>query len=94
MHQVQFELSDQLYKQVARRAVEAGFKSVEEYAADMLADDLAFDTESFDHLFTAERLTLIDKAEAQIDSGQCMTAKQADLELAMRRTEWRQDNRA
>jgi hypothetical protein len=86
MHQVQLELTDQLYDQAKRRAIEAGFKSVEEYAADVLADDLAVDTENFDHLFTPERLALIDKAEAQIEAGQCMTAKDADVELARRRT--------
>ena len=92
MHQVQLELSDQLYKQAERRAVEAGFKSVEEYAAGVLADDLAADIGNFDHLFTLERLALIDKAEAQINAGRCMTAKEADVELARRRTEWLQSN--
>jgi len=31
---------------------------------------------------------LIDKAEAQINAGQCMSALDADVELARRRTEW------
>ena len=94
MHQVQLELTDLLYEQAKRRAAEAGFKSVGEYAADVLADDLATDAENFDHLFTPQRLALIDRADAQIRAGHCMTAKQADAELAKRRTEWLQSHRA
>jgi hypothetical protein len=94
MHQLQVELTDQLYKQAKLRAVEAGFKSVEAYAAGVLADDLAADTESLDHLFTPERLALIDKAEGQIKAGQCRSAREADVELARRRTEWLQNNPA
>ena len=45
MHQVQ--LSDQVYDQVKRRAEEAGFKSVDEYVADVLVND-AQETEDLD----------------------------------------------
>ena len=76
MHQVQLELTDQLYDQAKRRAVEAGFKSVNEYIADVVSDDLTEQTENFDHLFTPERLAIIDKAAAQIKAGEYQTATQ------------------
>jgi len=47
---------------------------------------------NLDHLFTPERLALIDKAAEQIKVGQFLTSKQADIELAKRRTEWLQSN--
>ena len=74
MHQIRLELTDELSDQAKRRAVEAGFDSVEEYASDLRADDLVEDTENFDHLFTPERIALIDKAEAQIAAGEFKTA--------------------
>lgn len=68
MHEVQVQLSDHLYAQALRRAVEAGFKSVEDYAADVLKNDLD-EGEKFDHLFTAERMSHIDSVLAEVDAG-------------------------
>jgi hypothetical protein len=65
----QVQLTNRVYKQVKRRADEAGFKSVDEYVADVLANDLEDETENLDHLFTPERLAHIDKAAAQIKAG-------------------------
>jgi hypothetical protein len=90
MHQVQ--LNDQLYKEVRRRATEAGFSTVDEYIAEVLSHDLHDDTENLDHLFTPERLAHIDKAEAEIKAGNFYTADQADAELAKRRAEWLRNN--
>ena len=76
MHQVQLELTDQLYNQVMRRAAESGFESIEEYAVGVITDDLADDTENLDHLFTPERLAHIDKAIAQVKAAEFMTSDQ------------------
>jgi len=76
MHQVQLELTDQLYSQVMRRAAESGFESIEEYAVGVITDDLADDTENLDHSFTPERLARIDKAIAQVKAGEFMTSDQ------------------
>jgi hypothetical protein len=88
----QIQLSDQLYQEAQRRAAEAGFASVDEYVADIVSVDLVDDdrggTPDLDHLFTPERLAHIDKAAAQIKSGQFFTSEQADAELAKRRAEW------
>jgi hypothetical protein len=90
MHQVQLELSDALYNQVQLRAAQAGFQSVVDYITDGLTDD----SEDLSHLFTPERLAMIDKAAAQIDAGLFKTAKHADEELARRRNEWLKSNPA
>jgi hypothetical protein len=84
----QVQLNDQLYKDVQRRATEAGFSTVDEYVADVLSFDLHEGTENLEHLFTPQRLAHIDKAEAEIKSGNFFTAEQADAELAKRRAEW------
>lgn len=69
MQFVQLELTDQLYDQAKRRAVEAGFKTVGEYIADVVSDDLAEDTDNLDHLFTPERITHIDSVIAKVKAG-------------------------
>lgn len=90
MHQIQ--LNDQLYQEALRRATEAGFPSVDDYVADVLQHDLHAETESFDHLFTPERIDHIDRAAAEIDAGQGLTPDQVDAELANRRDEWLRQN--
>lgn len=69
MHQVQLELTDQLYDQAKRRAVEAGFKTVGEYLADVVSDYLTEDTENLDHLFTPGRIAHIDSVIAKVKAG-------------------------
>jgi hypothetical protein len=90
MHQIQ--LSDQLYDQAQRRAVEAGFKSIDEYVADVLTEDLCEDMETLDHLFTPERLAHIDKSAAQIKAGQGYTMEEVQEHIAQKRAEWIQEN--
>jgi hypothetical protein len=92
MHQVHLDLNDQLYDLAKRRADEAGFKTVSEFLTDVVSEELTEDSEDLDHLFTPQRIALIDKAAAQIKVGQFLTAKQVDVELAKRRTEWLQNN--
>ena len=69
MHQVQLELTDQLYDQAKRRAIEAGFKTVNEYLTGIVSDDLAADPENFDHVFTPERIAHIEAVRAGIKAG-------------------------
>ena len=69
MHQVQLELTDQLYDQAKRRAIAAGFETVGEYLADVVSDDLAEETENLDHLFTPGRIAHIDRVIAQVNAG-------------------------
>ena len=94
MHEVHLQLSDQVYDRAMRRALEAGFNSVDEFIAEVVTDELVDDSENLDRLFTPERLAMIDAAALQINRGQFLTAQDADVELARRRMEWQQKNRA
>ena len=74
MHQI--HLNDQLYQEAQRRASAAGFLTVDEYVADVVQHDLQEETENFDYLFTPDRLAHADRAAAQIDAGQGISAEQ------------------
>jgi PHD/YefM family antitoxin component YafN of YafNO toxin-antitoxin module len=88
MHQIQ--LADELYQQAERRAGDAGYASVDEYIADVLADYLADGPDDFDRLFTPERLAHIDAELAKVKAGHFLTTEESDAELAKRRAEWLQ----
>jgi hypothetical protein len=72
----QIQLNDQLDQEAEHHASVAGFATVDEYAADVLQEDFHEETESFDHLFTPERLVQIGRAAAQIAAGQRIPAEQ------------------
>ena len=93
MHQVQLQLTDQLYAQAKRRAGEAGFKSVDEYIADVVSDELTEDAENLDHLFTPERIAHIDSVIANVKAGgKTYTVEEADALLAAHREDWIRKN--
>jgi hypothetical protein len=90
MHQV--ELADELYQQAERRATESGYASVDEYIAEVLAQEFMDPPADFDQFFTPERLALIDKEFAKVKAGDFLTAEESDAELARRRAEWLRKN--
>jgi hypothetical protein len=77
----QVELNDKLYEEVRERAGTAGFSSVDAYVTDLLQQELD-SPDDFQHLFTPERLAIIDKAAADIDNGNFFTREQVDAHLA------------
>lgn len=81
----QIQLDDQLFQEAQRRAAEVGFESVDQYVADVLQHDLE-DAENLDHFFTPERLAHIDRAAAQVDAGQGLTAGQVREHFGQKRT--------
>jgi hypothetical protein len=83
------QLNDQVFKVVQQRASDAGYSSVDAYVADVL---VGTDSENIDRLFTPARLAHIDKADADIQSGNGYTTEQAENELAQRRGKWLQAN--
>lgn len=72
----QIQLNDQLYRDAQQRAMTAGFKSVDEYVADVLQQEIGEESESLDHLFMPERLAQIDRAIAQVKAGQGIPVEQ------------------
>jgi hypothetical protein len=87
MHKVQ--LTDQLYKEAQRRALEAGYATVDEYIANMVSNDMHDETENLDHLFTPEVIAHLDKISADIRAGgKTYTMEEVDEYLAEKRHEW------
>ena len=81
-------LSDQLYQEAQRRAAVAGFENVDAYVAYMLSHDFQLADENLDHLFTPERLALIDQAAADVAAGNAFTLDEARASLARTRDAW------
>ena len=67
MHQVHLELTDQAYNQAKLRAASAGFRSVDEYIADVVSNELSEDTAMFDH--QSVRVVLTPNACPGLDHG-------------------------
>ena len=86
MHHIQ--LSDDLFQTTQQRALEFGYANVDEYVAAVLRDDPEL-TPNLDHLFTPERLAIIDRATAEIEAGLGMTQEQVDEALDEQRRAWR-----
>lgn len=81
------QLDDQLFIEAKRRAHEAGFASVDEYVAEVLADDLQQD--NFDHLFTPERLAHLDRISAGIKkAGNSTSIADIRKHFEQKRAEW------
>lgn len=80
----EIHLNQNLYQQAQQRAADLGFSSVDDYVADMLRSDLE-DTETFDHLFTPERMAQIEKARQQVDAGQVYTSEEVWAYLERKR---------
>ena len=91
MHEIQ--LSDQLYSQAQSRAAKAGFKSVDDYVADVVAGDIAAEAENFDSLFTPERLAHIDRVVAKVkEGGKTYSMDEVRDQLAENREKWLKEN--
>ena len=91
MHQIQIQLSDEMYDAAVERASETGCSSVDLYLAKLLAEDVA-DPENYDHIFTPEVLASLDEASAEVRTGKGLTVAQVREDLAKMRTQWLKDN--
>lgn len=81
-------VSDELYRDLERRAAAYGFANVDEYVADVLLGEFHPVSDNLDRFFTPERLKLIDEAAADVDRGNFYTLKQANELLDRAREEW------
>ena len=87
MHQIQFQLNDYQFQSLQMRATASGFESVNEYVVDMIESDL-LGTPNLEHLFTPERMAIIDRAAAELDAGKGVTIEKLDEHLAAVREAW------
>ncbi len=74
-----------------RRAVAAGFSSVDEYVSDVLSHDFQLDDEHLNHFFTPERLALIDQSAADVAAGNVHAMEQVRESLDQTRDAWLRD---
>ena len=88
----QIELNERIFLVAKQRAASAGFATVDEYIADFVVHDSDQNSDDLDHLFTPERLAIIDKTRANIAAGSFHTSEQANAELAKHREEWLRKN--
>lgn len=88
MHQV--HLADQLYQQAQRRAIEAGFTSIDEYVADVIAQDLVLRAENLDHVFTPDVIRELDRAsEVATGGGKTYSSDELKEHFRRRSEAWR-----
>ncbi len=88
MHQV--HLADQLYPEAEQRAHAAGYATVDDYVADVLATDLH--EEDFDHLFTPERIAHLDQISAEVKAGaKTFTSDEVREHFQKKWEEWQED---
>ncbi len=88
MRSLQLQLPDPVYDEVQRAANAAGFADLETYVVDPISQE----TENFDHLFTPERLAIIDRADAEVKAGHFRTMEQYEARLAEMKTAWKKAN--
>ena len=88
----QVSLDDQLYREARERAAKAGFASVDDYVADLVAHDFQLDGVNLDQFFTDERRALIDEAAADVARGNVLNMTQAREALAGTRDAWLRDH--
>jgi hypothetical protein len=87
------QLTDQLYREAQRRASESGFASVEEYIADMVTQDIADDTDNFDHLFTPQVVSELEQISAAAKAGgKTYTSKEVREHFRKKSDEWQAGN--
>ena len=88
MHQIQ--LADQLYEEAQRRAIEAGFTTVDEFVADIVAQELELSAENRDHVFTPEVIRELDRVSRHKAGGKRI-ADEVKEHFRTRSEAWRAD---
>ena len=87
----EIQMNEELFNAAQRRAVESGYANVDEYIADVVAEDLTemgSDDTDLQHLFTPERMAIILAAAEEVKAGKFYTTEQAEVEFAKYREQW------
>ena len=88
MHQV--HLTDENYEKAKVRAVEAGFRTVDDFINRIIGLELSDDPEDLDHLFTPEILAELDRVTSEIDAGgKTYSEEEVSQHLKAFKKEWR-----
>lgn len=87
------QLSDQLYDQARQRASKAGFPTVDEYVADVVASDVSDDLANFSHIFTPEVVAKLEEIDAEMRAGgKTFTSEEVDEFLRRKSEAWREEH--
>lgn len=87
------QLSDQLYRQAEQRASEAGFRSVDEYVAEIVEGDVASSLENCDDFFSSEVTAHLDQIHADIQAGaKTYTQAEVDEHFRQKSQTWRESH--
>ena len=93
MHEIHLQLTEQLYNQAKRWAVEAGFDTVDEYIVDVVSEDAAQETTDLDYRFTPQVMTHLNQIQEAIKAGsKTYSEEELDDSLQDRTREWRESH--
>lgn len=83
------QLDKNVFAAAQQRASEAGYPSVDDFVADVVAQSLCEETERFDHIFTPERTAELEQISAAIKAGaRTYTAAEVEEHFERKRKEW------
>ncbi len=89
MHHI--NITDDLYRDLVRRASATGFPSVDEYAAELLSHD-HLETPNLDAFFTSERLAAVDDALKEAEGGKVKSLDEVMVGIRQRGDKWDRDH--
>ncbi len=93
MFEIHIQLTEQLYHQAKRRAVEAGFASLDEYIAEVVSVDVAQATEDLDHRFTPKVVAHLNQIQEEIKTNaKTYTEEELDDYLQEKTRVWRESH--
>lgn len=90
MHEIHIQLTEHVYNQAKRRAVEAGFSSLDEYILDVVKEDAAQQAQNFDDRFTPKVVAHLNRIQEKIKAGaKTFSEEELDGYLQQKAQEWR-----
>lgn len=93
MRYVTIGLEDRVFEEAERKAKGSGYESVDSFIVEIVLTSINGDQGDYGHLFTPERLAIIEAARAQVASGEFATIDEAAASVAETKRQWLQ-NRA
>ena len=93
MHQIQLQLTDQLYDRARQRAAEAGLANLDEYLVDVVTENLTAETENLDHRFTPNVIAHLNQIQVDIRAGaKTYSESEVDVYLQEKARAWRESH--
>ena len=84
----EIRLSEQLYKEAARRAQAAGYATVDDFVAEQLQGEFSVEQEDLDHHFTPEVLAHLDRISDDMKAGKSLSMEEVEKNQEAVRAAW------